>query len=105
MIYGISNKLRKNGLCFTLFFAMILFMLLTPSFEYITTIHAGAATSLTGTKVNVKSPTANLKKGTYYSNQSIRLSCDTKGAIIYYTMDNTKPTTKAKKYTEEMKLK
>lgn len=63
MIYEISNKLRKNGLCFTLFFAMILFMLLTPSFEYITTIHAGAAASLTGTKVNVKSPTANLKKG------------------------------------------
>ncbi|MBS7239429.1 MAG: InlB B-repeat-containing protein, partial [Acetatifactor sp.] len=45
-------------------------------------------------------PEANLAEGNYVSNQLVELSCSTAGADIYYTTDNTTPSsTNGTKYT------
>jgi len=47
---------------------------------------------------------ANLKSGTYYTSQSVKLSCATKGAIIYYTTNGATPTKKSSVYTGPIKV-
>lgn len=47
----------------------------------------------------VAMPTFSLAGGTYYSAQSVELSCATSGATIYYTTDGSTPTTSSSVYS------
>lgn len=42
-------------------------------------------------KETTQNPTADIKGGEYTKKQTVALSCDTKGADIYYTLDGTNP--------------
>lgn len=44
-------------------------------------------------------PTVNIPPGTYYSPQTVTLSTSTPGAVIYYTVDGSTPTTAGTLYT------
>lgn len=46
----------------------------------------------------VAMPTASIASGTYTEAQSVRLSCETDGATIYYTLDGESPTTESMVY-------
>lgn len=46
----------------------------------------------------VKTPAANLASGTYTGAQAVRLSCETEGAAVYYTLDGSDPTTSSTRY-------
>ena len=48
----------------------------------------------------VATPTFSPEDRIFYPKQSIRISCATKGATIYYTTDGTDPTTSDNEYTE-----
>ena len=41
---------------------------------------------------SVVAPTSSLEEGTYTGEQYVRLSCETEGATIYYTLDGSEPT-------------
>lgn len=47
----------------------------------------------------VAMPTFSIAGGTYYSAQSVELSCATSGATIYYTTDGSTPTTSSSVYS------
>ena len=47
---------------------------------------------------SVMPPTADLESGKYEGTQYVRLSCETEGAELYYTLDDTTPTTESTKY-------
>lgn len=47
----------------------------------------------------VYAPESSVKTGTYTEAQSVKLTCDTKGADIYYTLDGSTPTKSSTKYT------
>lgn len=66
-----------------------------PFTEGILTVHAQAATT-------VKAPKVSLKAGTYVTSSSkkVKLSCDTKGAQIYYSINNGS----YKKYTKQLTI-
>ena len=53
---------------------------------------------------SVETPKASIAEGGYMKEQSVHLSCDTEGAVIYYTLDSSEPTAEetdvCKKYTE-----
>lgn len=50
------------------------------------------------TQVTVPAPVSSLPSGSYQGPQNIELSCDMKKAIIYYTLDNSTPTTESSVY-------
>lgn len=54
----------------------------------------------------VATPIADVEMGEYDSAQMIALSCETENAVIWYTTDNTDPTTSdtAKEYTEPIEM-
>ena len=65
---------------------------------------ASSATSNVATITSVapsvcKTPTFTVSEGTYTTNKSVELNCATDGATIYYTTDNSTPTTGSTKYT------
>lgn len=43
-------------------------------------------------------PVANFESGTYTGTLSVKLSCETEGAVIYYTTDGSEPTTESAVY-------
>lgn len=47
----------------------------------------------------VATPVANLQNKTYSTTQTLKLSCDTEGAKIYYTLDGSNPATSGIEYT------
>ncbi|WP_400260580.1 leucine-rich repeat protein [Candidatus Methanomassiliicoccus intestinalis] len=47
----------------------------------------------------VETPTFSPEHGTYAGTQTVNLSSKTEGAIIYYTIDGTEPTTRSTEYT------
>ena len=49
--------------------------------------------------VSVEAPTFSVNGGTYYTAQSVELSCATDGATIYYTTNGDKPTASSTEYT------
>jgi len=55
--------------------------------------------TITGT---VATPFFSHKSGIYTTPQNVRLSCDTAGSIIRYTLDGTEPTEKSALYTTEI---
>lgn len=50
-------------------------------------------------------PVASPAGGNYSSEQTVTLTCSTAGAEIYYTTDNTKPTSSSKFYTSPISIK
>jgi len=50
-------------------------------------------------------PEISLDSGTYNSDQHVTISCATPGAIIYYTTDDTDPTTSAHVYLDAVEVK
>jgi hypothetical protein len=44
-------------------------------------------------------PIFNLSSGTYQTPQQVTIKCATPGAVIYYTVDGSQPTTSSRKYT------
>lgn len=55
-------------------------------------------------KSNVSKPTANIKGGTYTSNQSVSLSTTTEGATIKYTTNGFEPTANDATYSEAITI-
>lgn len=55
--------------------------------------------SLTHPAVAVEAPTFSPTAGTYSSAQNVTISCATDGATIYYTTDDTEPTSASTEYT------
>lgn len=53
---------------------------------------------------SVKAPKADLNQATYRVEKNVALSCDTKDAEIYYTLDGSEPTTSSLKYTKPILL-
>lgn len=51
-------------------------------------------------KEKVATPTFEPQGGTYSSIQSVRITCSTSGAIIYFTTDGSNPTTSSAKYDD-----
>lgn len=51
-----------------------------------------------------KAPAANVQSGSYTDAINLKLTCDTAGADIYYTLDGTAPTTGSTMYTGEIPL-
>lgn len=49
-------------------------------------------------------PTASLKSGTYTEEQSVVLTTASSGAVIYYTMDGSAPTTESTRYTSPISV-
>ena len=59
--------------------------------------------SLSGTVTNAgatATPTFSPVAGTYMTEQSVTISCETEGAVIYYTTDGTEPTENSTVYSE-----
>ncbi len=49
-------------------------------------------------------PTASVKAGSYDQEQLVSLSCDTKDAQIYYTLDGSEPTKDSIRYSDDKKI-
>ena len=74
------------------------------SAQSVTLAATGTATIYTitvtcGNPPAVEAPVSSVQTGTYYNTQSVELTCTTVGAEIYYTIDDTAPTTTSTKYT------
>ena len=52
----------------------------------------------------VKTPVISPKGGLYLEPQTVSITCNTEGAVIYYTMDGSDPTTASSVYTEPMTI-
>lgn len=96
---GISGRIVKCAAALLAAFSLTLSSI--PA-EYGTMNTAVAAES---TIQKTKEPTANIESGTYDTNKYIRLSCSTRGARIFYTLDNSMPTLKSTEYTVPIRLK
>lgn len=86
-----SQKVLKRLLIY--FITLVVFIVPITPLNGFNTQTVSAATT-------IMRPKANLQTGVYVGKQTIKLSCETKGAVIYYTIDGSKPSTKAKKYTK-----
>jgi hypothetical protein len=53
----------------------------------------------------VVTPSINAKSTTFERAQSVTITCRTKGATIYYTLDGTTPTTSSRKYKKAIRIK
>ena len=49
---------------------------------------------------SVATPTFSPQAGAYNEAQTVSINCDTEGAVIYYTIDGSTPTTNSTRYTE-----
>lgn len=49
-------------------------------------------------------PTFNPAEGTFFNNVDVALACETEGATIYYTLDDTDPTDASTEYTEAIHI-
>lgn len=52
----------------------------------------------------VKTPDISPNGGSFYGSQEVTITCDTDGAVIYYTTDGTEPTINSTLYTESFTL-
>lgn len=52
----------------------------------------------------VEAPTFSVNSGTYYTAQSVELSCATDGATIYYTTNGDEPTSSSTEYTSAISV-
>ena len=52
----------------------------------------------------VKTPVISLASGTYFGTQSVRITCETADAKIYYTLDGTEPTSASTLYTSAIPI-
>ena len=57
-----------------------------------------------GSQQNVTTPTFSPAGGTYGEPQTVTISCTTPGATIYYTTDNTVPTTESNVYSSPLNI-
>lgn len=67
---------------------------------YGSTKEFGAGNYIVSLKRAPVAPTFSPEGGTYTSVQSVEISCETKGSVIYYTTDGTEPTIESTPYTE-----
>jgi hypothetical protein len=94
-----SNNLGKRIRCCLFYFVLSVIVLfpVTP-FDYFTTVNAEAA-------VLVQKPISSLKGGRYLDTQTVKLTCKTKGAVIYYTTNGRTPNAKSIKYSRSIIVK
>ena len=52
----------------------------------------------------IANPTFNPAEGTFFNNVDVTLACETEGATIYYTFDDTDPTDASTEYTEAIHI-
>ena len=57
-----------------------------------------------GEEIGVAAPVFSVAGGTYNEPQTVELSCETEGATIYYTLDESEPTAESTEYTEPIVL-
>lgn len=48
----------------------------------------------------IATPTFSVNSGTYEEPQKVKITCETEGTTIYYTLDGTEPTKESTKYTD-----
>jgi hypothetical protein len=83
----------------------ILFCLLTPAFCLAGAYSGGAITATAFYMIQeVARPTISPNGGTFTVIPTVKLSCATAGAKIYYTTDGTEPTQASTRYTKAFKL-
>ncbi|MCF0238019.1 MAG: chitobiase/beta-hexosaminidase C-terminal domain-containing protein [Sphaerochaetaceae bacterium] len=57
-------------------------------------------------KIKLQTPTSSVQGGTYYNDVQLKLECETEGATIYYSTDNSSPIDgNIKKYTGSINIK
>lgn len=76
---------------------------ITPNGEDLVFGTAGTAIAYAATII--QTPMASLEGGSYFGAQTLKLTCKTKGAAVYYTLDGSRPGTKSLKYSKPIKIK
>lgn len=93
------NKHRKISLKYILICLFVLAAFVMPN---LTSSPILSTMSLASTKVS--KPAINVQEGSYFDSKTIKLSCKTKGATIYYTTDGTQVTKNSKVYKKPFKI-
>ena len=77
---------------------------LDSSIENITQNSNGTVSFLFRGVSNVATPTFSPAAGRYETAQTVTISCETSGAVIYYTLDGTTPTTSSTVYSSPLTI-
>lgn len=76
--------------------AVTLVIPLTPIYSFTSKSVSAAAI--------IQQPKTSLKEGSYLGTQTVRITSGTKGAVIYYTINGSRPNTKSLKYSKPIKV-
>ena len=66
--------------------------------------HVWSAASSAAYTINIAAPTLSLRAGTYAADEALTISDATPGALIYYTVNGSTPTTSSTRYTATIKI-
>ena len=65
-----------------------------------TTVKSIVVTYVIDSQSSVAAPVITPESGTYYEEQTVKMTCETEGASIYYTLDGATPTASSTLYTQ-----
>lgn len=95
----------KRKINLLIFYCLLILIITSTNIGITTTYAASIKNTISSSTTSVIKPSVNLKDGRYLGTQTVNITSKTKGAIIYYTLDGTKPTTKSTRYTKPIKIK